>query len=249
MDISKRRRTILALLLGSIFGLAARADWLVTKDGSRLELKGPYKVDGKRVVFTLVDGKLSSLRADQVDLAASARETEKAAKASSGEEKQAQAAVAEAPEKPRRSFTDKDFSHPAEAKEGDAAPSEAVVDTPPAAASAVDVIVWRQAVDPGRNRVDVSGTLRNGGQNLAAAIQLEVRLVDHEGKALATQLASVTTPRLAPGETTDFRTTFPQIVNFESVKFDVKATEFKVQPSPQDKAKEPPPDASDGGGR
>ncbi|KAB2962205.1 MAG: hypothetical protein F9K16_09710, partial [Thermoanaerobaculia bacterium] len=59
----------------------ARADWLVTTDGGLIETKGPWKVDGRRVVFHLPNGTLSSVRADEVDLDRSAAETARAAEA------------------------------------------------------------------------------------------------------------------------------------------------------------------------
>ena len=66
----------LALVAG-----AARADWIVTTDGARLETKGPWKVDGRRIVFTLPNGTLSAMRADEVDLDQSALVTQQEAEA------------------------------------------------------------------------------------------------------------------------------------------------------------------------
>ena len=56
------------LLVG--FGLVgtASADWLVTRDGQRVETKGPWKVKRNQVIFTLPNGTLSSLRLSEVDL-------------------------------------------------------------------------------------------------------------------------------------------------------------------------------------
>ncbi|KAB2962235.1 MAG: hypothetical protein F9K16_09660, partial [Thermoanaerobaculia bacterium] len=56
----------------------AAADWLVMKDGSRLETRGAWKVDGRRVVFNLPNGTLSAIRADEIDLDASAAATARA---------------------------------------------------------------------------------------------------------------------------------------------------------------------------
>ncbi|MEO1367556.1 MAG: hypothetical protein AAFX50_10305, partial [Acidobacteriota bacterium] len=49
----------------------APADWLVTKDGARIETKGPWKVDGRRVLFTQPNGTLSAMRASEIDFEAS----------------------------------------------------------------------------------------------------------------------------------------------------------------------------------
>lgn len=50
---------------------AAWAEWLVFRDGSTQEIKGPWKVQGKQLVFTAKSGTLQSVLAAEVDLAAS----------------------------------------------------------------------------------------------------------------------------------------------------------------------------------
>ena len=62
-----------AALLGTALPVAA--DWLITREGDRIETLGPWKVQGKRVVFTLPDGTLSSLRVADVDFPASEKAT------------------------------------------------------------------------------------------------------------------------------------------------------------------------------
>lgn len=216
-----------------VVAAGARADWLVLRDGSRLEVKGTWKVSGKQIVFTALDGKLSSLRTDLVDLDASARATEEAVR-----EKEA-AAAAEAETEPevkpksKWSFTDKDFAHPkSEAGEeaaGDDA-KDAKPEAPAAPKSDLDVVVWSQSIDPGRNRIRVSGTLQNEGKEMAASIVLEVQLVDRQGVVVGAQPAVVQKQSLAPGESTEFSTTFPQIISYETVKFAPKASMFKIEP-------------------
>ncbi len=49
----------------------AWAEWLVFRDGSTQEIKGPWKVQGKQLVFTAKSGTLQSVLAAEVDLAAS----------------------------------------------------------------------------------------------------------------------------------------------------------------------------------
>ncbi|HSM13696.1 MAG TPA: glutaredoxin family protein, partial [Thermoanaerobaculia bacterium] len=49
---------------------AAGAEWLVLRDGGRLEIVGAPRVEGRRVLFTLPGGQLGALRAELVDLAA-----------------------------------------------------------------------------------------------------------------------------------------------------------------------------------
>ena len=68
-----RRRLVLSVcLLGLVAALPIHGDWLVTRDGARVETKGPWKVKGSQVIFTLPNGTLSVLRKSEVDLDASA---------------------------------------------------------------------------------------------------------------------------------------------------------------------------------
>jgi hypothetical protein len=62
-----------------LMAAGARADWLVTKAGERIETEGSWQVKGRMVVFTPPNGALSSLRLSEVDLDASAAATEEAA--------------------------------------------------------------------------------------------------------------------------------------------------------------------------
>jgi len=60
---------VVALLL---VPAAAGADWLVLRDGARLETRGPAKVEGRRVLFTDATGTLMALPAADVDFDATA---------------------------------------------------------------------------------------------------------------------------------------------------------------------------------
>lgn len=55
-----------------------RADWLVTREGARVETRGAWEVRGRTVVFTRPEGTLSSMRLGEVDLEASRAATEAA---------------------------------------------------------------------------------------------------------------------------------------------------------------------------
>ena len=55
------------LLSGSV----ARAEWLVFRDGTTHEIKGPWRVQGKQLLFTAKSGTLQSVSIAEVDLAAS----------------------------------------------------------------------------------------------------------------------------------------------------------------------------------
>ena len=61
-----------AAIVSWTLAAAAAADVLVTRDGERIETRGPWKVKGRQVVFTSLQGVLSSMRLSEVDLDASA---------------------------------------------------------------------------------------------------------------------------------------------------------------------------------
>ncbi len=67
----QRRVLGLALTLTCICSLPAAAEWLVTRDGHRIETDGPWQVKGRVVVYTDAKGTLSSIRLDEIDLEAS----------------------------------------------------------------------------------------------------------------------------------------------------------------------------------
>ena len=95
---------VLAALSALAVTGTARADWLVTRDGARLETKGPWKVDGRRVLFTLPNGALSTIRTDEVDLDQSALVTTQAKEAQA-----APAAIALPKKEPVLRLTEKDI--------------------------------------------------------------------------------------------------------------------------------------------
>lgn len=205
---SLRRPGALSLVaLAAILGWAgavtpAKADWLVTREGGKVETRGEWSVKGKLVVFTASDGKLSSLRLAEVDLDASRRYTEEVIAA------QAQAEAAESEEEARpaerrksvRSITDKDVRQ--------AEPSE----------RGLVVESWNKA-ETGGNLV-VSGKLQNAASVPAAGLKLKVLIFDTSGGLIATSQAAVAAETLPAGENADFRAEFPGVAAFESISFE-----------------------------
>jgi hypothetical protein len=51
---------------------AASADWLVTVDGELIETRGPWRIEGTRVVFDAANGSLTAVRLSSIDLDATA---------------------------------------------------------------------------------------------------------------------------------------------------------------------------------
>ena len=73
------RRALLPVLSCLVAALPASGDWLVSRDGERIETRGPWTVKRSSVVFTAANGALSSLRLADVDLEASEKATAEAA--------------------------------------------------------------------------------------------------------------------------------------------------------------------------
>lgn len=67
---------LVAALVALFLPVASSADWLLTVDGQRIETLGPWEVEGDRIVFTLPNGTLTSVRAEEIDLPASLQLTE-----------------------------------------------------------------------------------------------------------------------------------------------------------------------------
>lgn len=234
-SLAHPRRTALALLAaGLLVSAPAAADWMVTRDGGRFEIKGTWKVDGKRVVFTLPNGTLSSLRLADVDLEASRKATTAALEAA------AEAERPQPPPPPRkvRVLTDKDFAR-AEPPAGEANPAPATpgeqpsTATPaPEALSPVQVMDWKQQARPGSKEMEISGVVRNTGPEVATAVSLTVRLFDEQGTLLALDEASLTTRALQPGQTTSFQVVFPDVISFGSARFEIRSVPLLVRPRP-----------------
>ena len=74
-------RVVCSLVLSCLAAASAHADWLVTRDGERIETQGGWEIRGRMVVFEQHNGTLSSIRLSVVDLDASAEATRKAAAA------------------------------------------------------------------------------------------------------------------------------------------------------------------------
>lgn len=77
--MAKLSRCLLPVLLLTLVAPAA-ADRLVTSQGEILETQGPWKVEGRMVVFTNATGELVAIRVSEVDLKASKKATEEASK-------------------------------------------------------------------------------------------------------------------------------------------------------------------------
>lgn len=229
-------------LAAALLALPAAADWLVTRDGGRVETRGAWKVKAKQVVFTGADGRLASLRLTDADLAASESATREAAEEAL---RAAEAAIAAPPAEEKKEarwvLTEKDFRQSATPS----APTAGETKDPAAGAEAgrrspVVLQTWERRDLPERKGVEIVGTLRNTVNEVAADAGVTVRLYDEVGSLLATGEGRLPGPGIAPGSTVEFRAAFPGVFTFSDVKFDVRGFGLRVKaPSeaPKDDAK------------
>jgi hypothetical protein len=222
---------LLACLLAGLAAPPAGGDWLVMRDGTRVETRGAWAERGRVVVFTSADGRLVSLRAESVDLAASRRTTAAASEAAA--RPAAEAAVASAtPPRTSRRITNADIptgrpapaETPAAGEDGEAAA---------AAAGAADLQVrdTAQQVDPIDGHLVVTGTLANLSQRTAAAVELNVEAHGADGALLGSQSADLGLAALRPGAATGFEAHFPDVYGGAmALRFAPSASFLETQP-------------------
>lgn len=229
------RRGVSGAVLAALVGLAAAAlaspvaaDWLVTRDGTHIETRGPWEVRGRTVVFTGANGTLSSMRLSEVDLEASTAATERAKAPPPPREEQQKPPEGE--KEPVLVLTDADVGHVEHRRPAVSAEAGAEA----ASGSPLEVVSWSEINEPDTFDVQIFGTLRNNGEEVATEISLEVRLLDADGKLLAETPAVLTQRNLSPGESTNFRAAFPGIFGFNAIRFDARHASFKIQVPPEE---------------
>jgi hypothetical protein len=225
------RRLLLAAALAAALAAPAAADWLVTREGARVETRGVWQVKGKLVVFHTPAGDLSSLRLSEVDLEASRQATQELELA----RREAAKAARREPERkvPVLVLTDDKVRH---VKPG-AAPA-----APDKTAPSLTIVSWDRAVDPGDGHAVITGTVKNASAVEASDVTVSVQLLGPDGKPMVSGLATLTSTTLPPGQQSGFRAEFPSVTTYADVKFDPSAV--ASQPSseaqPQPAAPEPP---------
>lgn len=240
-----KQRFVILFALAALLAPPARADWLVTREGGRVETRGAWTVKGKLVVFHTTDGKLSSLRVADVDLDASRRLTEEAVAA------QAQAAAEpEKPAEPKRSvrvITDKDVKPAAvpeeaeeEVAEGEAEKKEEAKG--PATGPGLVVESWSQARAPEGDHVLINGTLQNASSATATDLKLKVMIYDASGTLMATSQAALAANALTPGQKASFKAEFPGYFSFATIKFEGESRRLATRPADQPIPPAPPED-------
>lgn len=240
--MSKRivRTSLLAVLALAAAAAPASADWLVLTDGGRVETAGPWEVRGGLVVFTLANGTLSSVRASEVDLPASAAATEAAKRPPEP------AAAAAPPPKPKARvvLTEKDLPPvyrppaPAETAEGEEAASEGAA-APAAGAPAggdprLAVADWNAATPDDYDGTVVTGRLRNVSEQLLTRAAVDVVVYNASGTLLSRASATFLDPGpIAPDRVADFEARFAGVYGVTAARFDVRGVGFlENEPAP-----------------
>ncbi len=218
-----------AALAAAAFLLPAGADWLVTKDGAQIETDGPWKDEGRLVVFKRPDGTYASMRRSELDLEASERLTLERAKAVEQPKRQADTRAER--REPVARLTEKELpprgrqQQTSEAEEAAAASLEAGQSGP------LQVVNWREVTEPESPGVTFAGQVRNTSEHMALGVTLTVTLSDENGDEIASADARLTTNALPPGAVGGFRASFPGVFAFSRADFDVSGTLVRSESS------------------
>jgi hypothetical protein len=230
---------LVAVIAGGVTASPARADWLVTREGGKVETRGPWQIKGKLVVFTRADdGSLSSLRSTEVDLDASGKLTAEA---------KVQAAApppVEVPKKKLAVLTDQNFrkTAPPAAADGKAAADNK---KPAAAGGPLSVGSWKRSESPEGDGLVIEGTLHNSTGDMIINGAVEVQLYNEVGDRVGTAQGLLTSTSVQPNGSVDFRASFPGVFTFADVKFQPQGlplnmnTDDKTNPKPAEQT--PPP--------
>lgn len=217
----------------------AAADWLVTKDGARVETQGSWRVESRLVVFKRPDGTFASMRLSEVDLEASRRvtremaEAERAAAARNAEEQrpaERREPIARLTEKDlppvgssRRSADEDGEDAPA----GRSAPRESgEADTRP---DPIVVSTWSEVSEVDGDGLAFVGELRNTSEHMALGVGVTVTLFDEEDEEIASSDAVLTGTALPAGKSGGFRADFPGVFHYVRADFDVAADVVRSQ--------------------
>lgn len=237
MSKSSVRRTrpwIGYLIAASVIFMASptAGEWLVLKDGTRLETDGPWSERGRLVVFTDTSGHLVSIKLADVDLEASSRTTLEA--------EEAEQVPAPPPPPPRASvfsITDADVGHIDDDAFDDLEGAEGTSDGDQPEATALEeardiaVTEWEQVENASGDGLAIQGTLENRGADAATGITIVVSAYDVDGEPLGTASAQLGSSALMPGETTRLIADFPGVFDISAVNFEIQQQIFATNVS------------------
>jgi len=231
---TKCSTALLVTLLATLLALAAgpvAADWLVTHDGAQLETRGPWRIQGKLVVFRLANGTLSSMQLSELDLEASDRLTT----SRSRPVQKPQQRTRMEPEESVFVITDDDVKHVnPESPRAEGEDREPAVSVPAAAqdetgGGGVAVSRWDTVYDEAIDGVVLSGTLENRDSRGHQELALAISLVSEGGVPAGRAHAALAMNALKGGESTTFRASFPGVPDFEKAEFGISGASLPTE--------------------
>lgn len=208
------------LLLPALGSSPVGAETLVLLDGQTIETKGPWKLEGRRITYTALNGTFSAIRSKLVDL---------------DETKALQERTAKAAEEPAPA------AKPAEAglvvKQGDlrqavvGSPTPEAVEASPAVdAGEIGVASWTEDLIAAGTRL--TGTLTNRTADTYLSLTMDVTLIADNGDELATRKASLLQNWVDIDNSITFEVSFPDVFAYGDVAFAINGQPFK-RPSPE----------------
>lgn len=254
------RAPLLGALAVAAFAGGARADWLVTTEGERVETRGPWRLEGSRVVFEAPNGALTAVRASTIDFAATEAYAAELAAPPAPEERPV-------PAEPVLVLTDRDLPrvmHVPEPAATEAAQPDAPAETagtttagettPPAAIegntpaeaeragsgdlAGVVVTSWQEREsDTGLRFI---GTLANESKSFATSLRVEAALFDEAGRLVDTRTVRLARTSISPGRSTTFEVDFPGLFAYREVRFTPAGRGLASRGESSTGAEEPP---------
>lgn len=233
------RAALLCVFAAAAWAGGARADWLVTTEGERVETRGPWRLEGSRVVFEAPNGALTAVRASTIDFAATEAYAAELAAPPAPEERPV-------PAEPVLVLTDRDLprvmhvpepaataTSGADGATGEAAAAGAAPAGAPDRAAAGDagetertgsgdlagvvVTSWQEREsDTGLRFI---GTLANESKSFATSLRVEAALFDEAGRLVDTRSARLARTSISPGRSTTFEVDFPGLFAYREVRF------------------------------
>jgi hypothetical protein len=228
---------------------AANADWLVTVEGDRIETRGPWRVEGSRVVFEAANGALTAVRASTIDFEAT---DAYAAKLAAPRPEVVAPRVepvlvltesdvprARAVEPPLAEGADDDAEDGAQngtrsgtaetAEGGGTTAGSARGSAQPAARAAAasddarvnlpGVVVSTWQERESTAGLRFSGSLANDSRSFATMLRVEVAVYDQTGGLIETRTAGLARSSISPGRSTTFDVSFPGVFSYGEVRF------------------------------
>lgn len=181
---SSLKGLVLALLILAP-GRPLVADWLIMRDGSRLETRGPWRTEGSKIILTLPGGTLASIAARDVDLERSGGSSA-ATETTPGTPPTGRPSPSR---KPVLVLTNRDLPPGRLHDAPTAAPMPGVRGTshPPGAeseGSEVRVEFWAEFRDQTIDGVEIRGILHNPSAAPVRISRVSVEIVDHAGRTV-----------------------------------------------------------------